>query len=638
MNNQDRISFGLGLILVLLFVVMIARSTFGGYFDHIFSDSITDLKKDPGVIVVGIDDKTLNSLGTWPFHRDVYANLIDQLYKEGARLVVFDILFITPGIQDDTVRASLGKQVHRTVFASKLDSTLTYFPTVYGVGDNALSALANVYPDQDGKVRTEYFFNRDKDGNCIPTLSYMTFFEYTREKSHGCDDDPRIFVYPNKIPETFSMVDVVHGKVSKKDIEGKVVFVGSVSLDLDDHFISNHGDKIPGVYIHAAMFSQMLHGFFPVPLTPLFAIFFTLLGVLYTVLISFRKIKTVYQFEFLVIGLVVALFLGLLSCALGVWFPFALVIFSYIASSIYTLMFRYGITEKRSKHIRGIFSKYVHSHVLDELLKQPEVRLGGEKRHMSILFSDLRGFTTLSESLDPQELTALLNGYFSAMTPEILEEKGTIDKFIGDAIMAFWNAPLLVPDYCTCAVRSALRMIKALKLFNETHATSLAVGIGIHAGDVVVGNVGGVDHVSYTVLGDAVNLASRVEGLTKKYGVGCIVTGEVRDQVFDTGILFRKLDVITVKGKSNVTTLYEAMTYTKEDEERARVYEQGFNLYSKGLFEEAMMIFGTLFKDHSKEFCDGPSKMMAERIRSHLIHKTIGKGLIWDGVWHFEEK
>jgi adenylate cyclase len=612
---------------------MLSRSTFGVRFDHIFTDNITDLKKESNVIVVGIDDKTLKSLGTWPFHRDVYANLIDQLYKEGARLVVFDILFITPGTRDDTMRASLGKQVQHTVFASKLDSTLTYFPTVYSVDDNALSALANVYPDEDGKVRTEYLFNRDKNGNCIPTLSYMAFFEYTKEKSFGCDDASRIFVYPDTMPKTFSLVDVLGDKIAQKDIEGKVVFVGSVSLDLDDHFVSNHGDKIPGVYIHAAMFSQMVHGFSPVPIIFPVAIILALLGVLYTVVISFRKTKTVYQFEFLVIGLIVVLFLGLLFCALGAWFPFALVVFSYIASSIYTLMFRYGITEKRSKHIRGIFSKYVHSHVLDELLKQPEVRLGGEKRHMSILFSDLRGFTTLSESLDPQELTTLLNQYFSAMTPEILEEKGTIDKFIGDAIMAFWNAPLLVPDYCTCAVKSALRMIKALEIFNETHATSLAVGIGIHAGDVVVGNVGGADHVSYTVLGDAVNLASRVEGLTKKYGVGLIVTGDVRDRVTDKSILFRKLDVITVKGKSQATTLYEAMENTEENEARTLVYEQGFNLYFQGLFEESLMIFLPLVKSH-----DGPAVMMTERIRSHLLQKTIGKELLWDGVWHFDEK
>jgi adenylate cyclase len=244
-----------------------------------------------------------------------------------------------------------------------------------------------------------------------------------------------------------------------------------------------------------------------------------------------------------------------------------------------------------------------------------------------VLFSDLRGFTTLSESLLPEELTRILNGYFSAMTPAVLEEHGTIDKFIGDAIMAFWNAPLSVKDHSTRAVHAALKMQIALDEFNKVHNTTLKMGVGLHRGDVIVGNVGSQDRINYTILGDTVNLGSRVEGLTKKYGVVCIATEAVKNVVHDKTILFRKLDVITVKGKAEHTLLYEAMYRTKEKEKMCKQYEEGFELYFKGDFVKAKKIFEELAKEG-----DGPSEMLLERIDIVEHHEN------WDGVWHFDEK
>ena len=231
MNNQDRFSFGLGLILVGLFSAILAHSVFGIRFNHIFTDNITDLRKPAPVVVVGIDDRSLNKLGAWPFQRNIFADAVAELYDKGARLVVFDVLFLESGTRDDTLRTVIAQEPRPTIFASKLDQTGTYFPNIFSLDSNAVSAIANVYPDEDGKVRFMHYFDKDKTGNCLPTLSYRAFFEYTRKKILGCDTAAQIFVYPENRPKQLSFIDVYEKKIDPIDVKGKVVFIGSVSLD-----------------------------------------------------------------------------------------------------------------------------------------------------------------------------------------------------------------------------------------------------------------------------------------------------------------------------------------------------------------------------------------------------------------------
>lgn len=627
MKRGDYFSFGIGLCFVIVCVFLFSKTIFGVRFNHIFSDRITQDGVHKEIVVVGIDDTSLADVGAWPWKRDIFAEAIQKLYARGARLVVFDVLFLEPRDGDDVLRKALTTLPYPVIFASKINETKDYHAPIYTGLPHTSDAVANVFPDEDGKVRSLYFFVRDKAGVCFPTLSYKAFLEYTVKKDLSCEDYAKPFVYQGYIPKTLSFSSILRDASDKRDLEGVVVFIGSTSLDLEDTFISRTGEKISGVYIHAAMLSQMMSHQFPVPLPVLLVIMIIVLSGSYVLPVVFSKLKAVYQYALLIGGVFVLISFLFGISSFGYSVPFSLILFSYGALSLYALMYRYGITERRSKHIRGLFSKYVHEQVLEELLKHPDIVLGGEKRHMSILFSDVRGFTTLSESLDPAELTTLLNDYFSAMTPHVLEEKGTIDKFIGDAIMAFWNAPLHTPEYCTHAVRSALRMQDALVLFNKEHNTTLAAGIGIHAGDVIVGNVGGKNRVNYTVLGDAVNLASRVEGLTKKYGVGCIVTEEVRMSVKDKACAFRKLDVITVKGKTKPTVLYEVRRHTKENEAMFNEYERAFEAYQEQDFNRALLLFKKV-----QERGDEPSFLMVERILSRDV------SVPFDGVWHFDEK
>jgi adenylate cyclase len=307
-----------------------------------------------------------------------------------------------------------------------------------------------------------------------------------------------------------------------------------------------------------------------------------------------------------------------------------LILFSVILSALYTGIFRFLKERKQNEYIKNLFSRYVHKDVLQELLNSSsQVRLGGERREVSVLFSDLRGFTTFSEQMNAEELTTLLNDYLSAMSPIILEEKGTIDKYIGDAIMAFWNAPLPTKDHAKRAAKSALRMQEALNAFNKERNTTLAMGIGIHSGEVIVGNVGSLERINYTILGDVVNNTSRLEGITKKYGVGIIATEELKQKIDDPDILFRKLDVIIVKGKTKPTHIFEVLFFSKEKESLVHEYEEAFLLYQKGDFNKAKISFEKLEK-----VGDAPSAVMLERIA--FLEKNTSKE--WDGVWKFNEK
>jgi adenylate cyclase len=268
----------------------------------------------------------------------------------------------------------------------------------------------------------------------------------------------------------------------------------------------------------------------------------------------------------------------------------------------------------------------VHKDVLKELVASGGVMLGGEKRDITVLFSDLRGFTTFSEHMTPEALTSLLNEYLTAMSPVILEKKGTIDKFIGDAIMAFWNAPLKVAHHEEAAVLAALHMQKALKQFNQVHNATLAMGIGVHTGNAVVGNVGSLDRVNYTALGDTVNIGSRVESLTKKYGVEVMATGEVRDKVAHSDIAFRKLEVVMVKGKSTPTTLYEAVFKEEKRDDLWNLYEEALTFYEKGELDAAKALF-----EQGKNKGDISAAKILERIDA--IDRST-----WDGVYRWDEK
>jgi adenylate cyclase len=315
-------------------------------------------------------------------------------------------------------------------------------------------------------------------------------------------------------------------------------------------------------------------------------------------------------------------------------------ILSYVGSVAYV-----AVVEGREKRfIKGAFSKHVSPELVDEIAENPALlQLGGHKRRLTLLFSDLAGFTTLSENMDPEELLSLLNQYLDDMTKVVLEEGGFLDKYIGDAIMAFWNAPRDVPDHADRGLRTAVVMQRHLNELNRRWREEnpahedLKVRIGVHTGDVIVGNVGGEQRFEYSAIGDPVNLAARLEPANKSYDTHNMVSQITLEAGEPGRYRVRELDYIAVKGKEEPVKVYELLELAgvalpPEQEEAIRLFELGLAAYkrhewagAKEHFEAALAACPT----------DGPSRVYAGRCADHIVAPPPPD---WDFVVHRKEK
>lgn len=294
-----------------------------------------------------------------------------------------------------------------------------------------------------------------------------------------------------------------------------------------------------------------------------------------------------------------------------------------------------SVIEGRDKRvIRGAFSKYLSPVVVDELVADPSrLKLGGEKRHLSILFSDLAGFTSLSESLEPEALLALLNEYLDDMADVVMSEGGTLDKYIGDAIMALYGAPAALPDHASRACRTALRMQRRLDRLNEEWAAlgrpPLGMRIGVNTGYPVVGNIGGEKRFDYTALGDAVNLAARLEPACKTYGVGILISGATKAAAGEA-IVTRELELLAVYGKEEPIPVFELVALAGEElgerEEFIRQFEAGIAAYRNRDFELATQYFRAA---EELDATDRPTLLYLERCREYMVNPPPTE---WDGV------
>ena len=322
---------------------------------------------------------------------------------------------------------------------------------------------------------------------------------------------------------------------------------------------------VPGVEIHAQLLDEILQGAFLV--RPDWAVG---AEILFTLLVGIGLILALPR-----IGALPSAVLGGASVAIAFgtsWlffkhaqllidpvYPWAVMTLVYLVASL----LGYLRTEARQREIRGAFSHYMSPHYVDELAAHPErLKLGGQARTMTIMFCDIRGFTSLSEKLDAERLTYFMNSFLSPMTEIITERKGTIDKYIGDCIMAFWNAPLDDPEHVTNAVQAAQAMRRKLVELNRLWQAEAAyrvflpvrIGIGINTGECVVGNFGSQQHFDYSLLGDPVNLASRLEGLGKVYGIDLMIGEETAAGLGDPALI--EVDLVAVKGKSEAGRIY----------------------------------------------------------------------------------
>ena len=261
-------------------------------------------------------------------------------------------------------------------------------------------------------------------------------------------------------------------------------------------------------------------------------------------------------------------------------------------------MQRFLAEERERERIRKTFESYVAPAVVQEMLKHPEqLRLGGERREITVLFTDIRGFTTMSENLDPEALVKLLHDFLNPMSNIIINQGGTIDKYMGDAIMALFGAPLMQTDHPRLACRAALEMVGSLAALNQTWAEQgrppLKVGVGVNTGPVAVGNMGSDRLFDYTAIGDNVNLASRLEGLNKYYGTSILIS-DFTAKALGNGFILRDMDLVRVKGKVHGVRIHELLGEGEPDPELARfleLYHQALSLYREKRFPESLAAF-----------------------------------------------
>jgi adenylate cyclase len=608
----------------------------------------------PEIAVVMVDDKSIDALGRWPLSHRLFAHALETLGRDGARTIVFDLLFaqpeqpLPPNLQaaaktaaaslpadgDAALRGALkaladddpdgdlaramrasgnvylpiafafsGKKAPAPDFVS--DAGYQRFPKSPVPPEFPLKPVSAVTPlpvwaqaaagfghvniafDRDGAPRYDYLA-LPFEGDFLPSLPVRAAAAYLGIKwpDVGLGLGEGVQMGPTWIPTdaasrllidyrgprgtfaTYSFVDLLDGRVPPAAFAGKLVLVGASFLGLPDSNASPFGSTpLPGTERMAAIIDQILHrdfiaespGRWPLAVAGIVVLLAALTG------IGAAFLPTRLSPLSAVLPLAAWAAATQVAFLHGLWLPLVRPEAALAVASVAVLLFRYRVVDYEGRVIKTAFRRYLAPDMVNYLSRHPDrLKLGGETRSMTMLFCDVRGFTAISERFkaNPHGLTRLINRFLTPMTDLILARRGTIDKYIGDCIMAFWNAPLDDPDHAEHACASALAMIAALGGINaelsaeatEGSFTPLRVGIGINTGDVVVGNVGSDQRFDYSVLGDAVNLAARLEPQSKTYDVAIVIGEGTRDRA--PGFAAVELDRIAVYGKQEAVRIY----------------------------------------------------------------------------------
>jgi len=442
-----------------------------------------------------------------------------------------------------------------------------------------------------------------------------------------------------------SASDVFHGRVASPEIlKGKIVLLGTTAQGLADLRATPIEGAFPGVEAHANLITGILDNRLMRD-NPTYTM---TMEVALLVLVSIIMILLVPLFSPLLAAIsTIALLAGVVWLDMMVWQELALVLpvatTFLLTLSLFLLDMSYGyFTESRRKRqLSSLFGQYVPPELVDEMNKRlgETVSMESESREMTVLFSDVRGFTTISEGLDPRGLSQLMNAYLTPMTQVIHQHRGTIDKYMGDAIMAFWGAPLSDPQHARHATNAAMEMLKRLAEINQEFKArrwpEIKIGIGLNTGVMNVGNMGSKFRMAYTVMGDAVNLGSRLEGITKQYGVAMIIS-ETTQQVIAEDYICRELDRVRVKGKDQPVAIFEPVGLKQDVDsqtlEEIALYEQALASYRQQQWQSAENILSQLQQQSPKRLL---YQIYAERVAYFQKNPPAEN---WDGVYTFTTK
>jgi adenylate cyclase len=763
----DHVDLGLGVLVTLLGLILFRFSGIGAIdsragfaFLQSIEQSSLDLRfemrgarpHDDRIVIVGIDEQTLQKIDSFPLPRKNYATLINKLSAGGARVIAFDVTFPTPESNSGaealrklqaelgaTVSPGLRKRIADLELASDQDAALAatmknsgnvvlghifldsqpdpklaeeyfniawahVFPQVLPAGfksgqtvdlgqvwkDNGglvkkgveanISKLAdaaasfgfiNIVPDSDGTLRHALLVIRYQDLDFFPSLD----LEAVRAYEKIPDQQIAAYIAPNGLERIqlgrhtlrpasngsallnysgpyhtyaqYSMWDVISGNTPTRAFQDKIVLVGATALAIGDIRNTPFEGVYMGVEVHANIIDNLLHSEeqgrgllkrgYDEEMVDLG--FILLFGLVFGFL--FSRVTPLYSTITVLVTLTAyAWFVYFSFVHKGQWLSFVIPAGTLAANYAAITSLRMIREERAKRNIRKSFSQYLSPGVIELIEKDPEkyIRPGGEVKELSVLFSDIRGFTTISEGLTPDQLVQLLNEYFGQMTEIVFATDGTLDKYIGDAIMAFWGSPYPQEDHaarsCACALRMSRGLAKLNAKWQAARRPPISIGIGLNTGSVNVGNMGSARRLSWTVMGDNVNLASRLEGITKQYHVQIVISEATYRQV-SSQFVCRELDKIRVKGKTLPVNIYELMDVAAERSKYEKLLEQfdgAMAAYRSQNWREAAAQFTEVLLKFPD---DGPSQVFLERAMEFSESAPEGE---WDGVYVMKTK
>jgi adenylate cyclase len=722
-------------------VILLGRFGFG--FISVMENKILDYrfllrgKTLPGdeVVIIAIDEKTLDELGRWPFPRSYFVDVVDNLNKMGVRALGFDMVFSEPdiysgistidyikqqgqieGFTDPKLLEFYDETRDRVDNDSRLAWALSQGPGVVlgyffhvrqkdiqhmteadieknlkEIGTSRYRLIAydseeakritpfemiapetnipiisraaggfgyfNVFPDNDGTIRWSPLAVSCRD-IVYPSLALELTRVYLKAPAPDIyiseDGIYKVVLGDIEIPTNakgellinyrgpvrtfpyYSFVDILKGRVDKEKIDGRIAVIGTSAVGTYDLRVTPMGSDFPGTEVNATVIDNILHRRFIS--MPAWAQYLDFLVVLLFGILLGLVIPRVSAWLGAILGMVLTggwiAFTQYMFAVNNVWIAVLPPLLTIAIGYTVLNLIRYITVERVGKQIREAFQYYVPELVVDEILKNPSMlTLGGDRKEITVLFSDIKGFTSLSEELSPEELVNILNEYLSAMTDVVFSHRGLLDKYIGDAIMAVYGAPLPQPDHplqaCMTAIDMMAELDRLILRWKTMGRPALSIRIGINTGYAAVGNMGSKKRFDYTVMGDAVNLASRLENLNKQYETTCLVTEYTYRRVKDD-IAFRELDLVRVRGKNIPEKIYEMIGKKGQFPDReaaAGRFEQGLSLVRSQRWEEALKIFEALQAESPH---DVPIQIYLSRIRQAL---AAPPPVDWDGVF-----
>jgi len=667
------------LSVVVVVFLLLKMAGLNALLDRAFLDGLMRWQASPsnlppdGMLVM-IDEDSITRLNVrngqrWPWSRDEFAALVVGLHRAGAKHIVLDLTFLetSEDAMQDSLLAAYTAACEGVVLAETTQKEQILWTPRFRE-DNAMLNLAQRIatarhePDSDGVMRQYDYTHSLASAALDATPSGRMRLRWHASLNALSHDFPErvLSAYPfilrgevvmkqlsNKMGDAEFDATRLHAALQElprdsfgDELAGKTVFVGANASGTFDVKSTPLSRIEPGVMYHYTAWANAVQGDgIRIQGEKAWQGLVLALVVMLLIFEQGRYRSAVGLF----IGVGLMIVLGLCFSAFmfvrGAWFPVADTLLATLLSLGLVSIRAWRTEGERKREVQRLFGNYVSPHVLKELTLNPEsVRLGGERKELSVYFSDLAGFTEMSEKLTPEQLLDIINTYLSEMSGFIIKNEGYLDKFIGDAIMGVFGAPVPLEKHalaaCTAALQSRDHLIELNRIMQRNHSVSLHARIGVNTGLMVVGNVGSADKINYTVVGDAVNLASRLEGANKEYGT-TILIGARTHELLDGAMLTRPVDLLRVKGKRESVQTYEvlgfAATATVEQRGNAATFTRGYELYLRGDFSGALTEFEIAKRINSEDML---TALYVNRCREFMEHPPAN----WDGVFIMTKK